>query len=94
MTHRPVIFLYTGAAEVSDDVREKMTEAGYLPVKVADIDAVKILTAPMAIDPADLSAITVAALDALLKSASATTTHVGQFGARLAAELLAAKSKR
>ena len=91
---RPVIFLYTEAAAIKDDVRERMIEAGYLPVLVADINAVKIMTPPVTIDPAELSAVTVAALEAILASSAQGTTTSYNFGLSVATELLAAKKRK
>ncbi len=82
---RPVIFLYTEAAQITDDVHAAMIEAGYLPVRVADVNEVKILTAPLAIEATDLSAITAAALDTITTS----TIAAGHFGTTLAKKLLA-----
>jgi hypothetical protein len=91
---RPVIFLYTEAAQIADDVRAGMIEAGYLPVLVADVNEVKILTAPLAVEATDLSAITVAALDAIVKSSGSTMSWASHFGARVASELLATSARK
>jgi len=66
-----------------------MVEAGYLPIHVADVSAVKIMTAPLAVEPTDVSAITIAALEAIVASDKSTTSWSSRFGARVAAELLA-----
>lgn len=88
---RPVIFLYTDDAQLDDDVRAKMIEAGYLPVKVADVDGVRMLPTSVSVDTSEVSAITAAALDAIIKSAESTTTWAASFGANVARNLRAAK---
>jgi hypothetical protein len=37
------IFIYTDKAQLGDDARQMLIEAGYVPVKVAAIDNVKLL---------------------------------------------------
>ncbi len=88
---RPVIFLYTEATHIPDDLRAAMIESGYLPVCVADIHEVKILRAPLAVEATDLSAITAAALDAIVSS---STMIQSRFGTTLASELLASRGNK
>ncbi len=86
---RPSIFLYTDAAEITDEVRSAMIEAGYLPVRVQSVDSVRILTAPLTYDEIALPLITRAALHALVQSRQSTTAHAAEFGVDLARLLLA-----
>lgn len=88
---RPSIFLYTEVASITDEVRSAMIEAGYLPVLVASVDSVRILTCPVTYDGIALPLITQAALQAILKSVDSTNAHASRFGADLARLLLTNK---
>lgn len=48
-SERPIIILYTEAAEISEEVLSAMPAAGYLPVKVSDPGAVRVLEIPTAL---------------------------------------------
>lgn len=85
----PSIFLYTDAADLTDEVKSAMIEAGYLPVRVESLDSVRILTAPVTYDEVVLPLVLRAALGALEKSAHSGTYHTAEFGLRLARLLLA-----
>lgn len=62
---RPVIFLYTEAAQIDAHTRKAMVAAGFLPVKVSSLDAVKIIDSPMVIADAELPYVVRSALDAI-----------------------------
>ena len=88
LKQRPSIFLYTDAAAITDEVRIAMIEAGYLPVRVASVDDVRILTNPVTYDGVAIPLVTQAALEALLKSNESVSTWTSRFGACLARLLL------
>lgn len=90
---RPVIFLYTDAAEIDADIRAKMIEAGYLPVRVADVNSIRILPAHIAFENSDVPVITAAALDAIIKSTESTSAWAANFGANIARNIRASKTK-
>lgn len=85
---RPVIVLFTDAAEIAPETLTAMREAGYLPVKVNDANAIRILEIPAGMPDGDLSVIQTAALRALVKSAEVTVNHTAKFGLEMATLLL------
>lgn len=52
------IFLYTKDAEIPSAQLEALKRAGYVPVKVATLDQVKIMSKPSPIAQADMDLIT------------------------------------
>lgn len=63
------IFLYTDAALIDARTKRAMIAAGFLPIKVASLDAVKFLEPPLLPVPqAEIGEILRAALDALANS--------------------------
>lgn len=88
---RPSIVLYTDAAAIDDDVKAAMIEAGYLPVRVSDVDAVRIMPVTHGIDAGDMSAITAAALEAVAKHG--TQDVPARFGWALTKALLEQRAK-
>jgi hypothetical protein len=69
---RGVIFLYTDAAQIDARTRKAMTASGFLPVKVASLDAVRLIEAPLAVPSAEISEILRAALIVLNNTGSDT----------------------
>lgn len=63
---RSTIFLYTDAAQIDARTKKAMVAAGFLPVKVATLDAVKFLEPQVPVPAAEVSEILRAALDALM----------------------------
>jgi predicted secreted protein len=66
-----------------------MIEHGYLPVKVADLDAVKFLVPPTAVSVAELSAVTEAVLLVIADNPGGIAAQ--ELGPKLAELLLAAR---
>ena len=87
-SERPIIILYTEAAEISEEVLSAMPAAGYLPVKVSDPGAVRVLEIPSCVANSDMDAITVAALVSIKAYGGAAAQS---FGSHLAKLLLEAK---
>lgn len=85
---QPVIFLYTEAAQLDARTRKAMVAAGFLPVKVATLDAVKIIELPVAVGDVQLSEVARAALTAVLEGGEAN-----RFGRNLADRLLALSAR-
>jgi hypothetical protein len=83
---RPVIILYTDAAEISSEVLAAMPAAGYLPVKVADANAIRVLDIPVGAHVAEMDLITQAALYAIKQHLSSGGVQQ-TFGNKLATML-------
>jgi len=91
MPDRPAIFLYTDAAEIDDATKEAMRQAGFLPVKVSDPEAVRFIGPEInVVSAADLSALQRAMLELLVKNPKSTIAT--EFGPMFAAVLLSVKS--
>ncbi len=85
------LFVYTPELGLSDEDRDRLREAGFIPLCVADDSAYKIVTAPMPLPDAAMDAITIAALTALLDNAPDFTRDT--FAKSLIAALLRATIK-
>jgi hypothetical protein len=88
------ILIYTMADRFSPEVEKLLIESGYIPLKCQSIDQVSILpfTVSHSVGPAQLDAITQAALKAIDTFEGGTTTVPGAFGTALARLLLKAKA--
>lgn len=88
---RPVLILYTDSAEIEHETLAAMRDAGYLPVKVRDSDAVRVMDIPLATAADDMTPITKAALQAILAApidAAGVSSVRSRFGGALAQLLL------
>ncbi len=84
------IFLYTDATSLDPETRSAMIEAGFLPVHVADLDAVRLINPEVTLPRDRLDKIGAAALAALC--AHATNESKAAF-TRYLAEALGCISK-
>jgi hypothetical protein len=83
-----VLVLYTEAAQIDARTKKAMVAAGYLPVRVASMDAVKIVEAI----PAGLMGVTMGALvDCVAANPASTVAH--GWGQYLAKRLLDAEKQ-
>lgn len=90
------IFLYTESAELDARTRKAMVVAGYLPVKVAALDAVKFLEPAPEIPNAEVGEILRAAMEAMMNTPSygAHRDAWERFVKSLGRRLIAAHDKR
>lgn len=87
MADRPTILLYTDEAKIEPDVRAAMIEAGYLPVQVASVDAVRVLESPVFVEAAQLDAMSRTCLQLMHENPGSTVTT--NFGAKFSGVILA-----
>lgn len=85
------IFLYTPDADINSTHLQALRKAGFVPVKVKSMDAVKVMQMPLPIPQANLDAILGAAM-ATMTEFSTTSAVAGTFGMRLAERLLQAEA--
>lgn len=79
------VFLYTPEANINSTHLEALRKNGFIPVKVASMDAVKIMPVPVAISASHMDLILVAAMQAI----AGTDSTAKSFGNNLARALLA-----
>lgn len=78
------IFLYTPNAKPTDYALKQLRAAGYIPVKVASLDDVRLMPKPAPIAEADANLVAHAAFNAIRQhGGSGGVQHT--FGAKLAA---------
>jgi len=70
ITQRATIFLYTKGAKIDDAVKDRLIAAGYLPIAVASVDAIRLLETTIAFDPMKMDALLTAALTTVRSSSS------------------------
>lgn len=90
VSDRKSLFLYTDQTELSDEMKAAMLEAGFVPIKVADLAQHKIISAPIRVE------VTAEHMDLVTQVALSTINSYGgsvaeSFGSRLAKLLLKAR---
>lgn len=97
-TMRPTIFLYTNAALIDARTKKAMIAAGFLPVKVATLDAVQFLEPAPVVPVAEVGEILRAALDAIANATGHVNTFKSDvqqhFARSLAARLIRAADRK